>query len=341
MNRSEFIDQLEKLLQEIPSTEREAALQYYNDYFDDAGAENEGQVAEALGDPARVAEAIRRDLQDSGDVRTKASDRALAEGKKAGGGRQERPDEDMYDKRYPVMEGDVSRQFLGREITGLRLELGGALFETAASSDGSFYLTTENVRKYQCYVSEGVLCLKAVSSHMFEFRGNDRQITLYIPQGQYFEQVDIELGAGRVKADGLRAGTVNMNVGAGEILAGKIAADVCNVNVGAGRVRLPKMDMGSFNAKVGMGELVGSGSVRKSAGLECAMGNMELALAGSQKDFNYRLAVALGHLHLGKSSFSGLAQELELWNEASKSMDIDCAMGNMTVRFMEQSSQVP
>lgn len=62
MNRTEFMRQLERLLQSIPQTEREEALQYYNDYFDDAGVENEKEVMDALGNPAKVAENIKRDL---------------------------------------------------------------------------------------------------------------------------------------------------------------------------------------------------------------------------------------------------------------------------------------
>ena len=40
MNRTEFMRQLESLLQNISATEREEALQYYNEYFNDAGPEN-------------------------------------------------------------------------------------------------------------------------------------------------------------------------------------------------------------------------------------------------------------------------------------------------------------
>ena len=35
MNRTEFMRQLESLLQNISATEREEALQYYNEYFND------------------------------------------------------------------------------------------------------------------------------------------------------------------------------------------------------------------------------------------------------------------------------------------------------------------
>lgn len=60
MNRTEFMRQLESLLQNISATEREEALQYYNEYFNDAGPENEQNVIEALGNPVKVAENIKR-----------------------------------------------------------------------------------------------------------------------------------------------------------------------------------------------------------------------------------------------------------------------------------------
>ena len=41
MSRWEFMRQLEELLLDISPSEREEALQYYNDYFNDAGKENE------------------------------------------------------------------------------------------------------------------------------------------------------------------------------------------------------------------------------------------------------------------------------------------------------------
>lgn len=82
MNRNEFMRQLESLLQNISRAEREEALQYYNDYFDDAGPENEQAVIEALGNPARVAENIKKDLLangygDSIYVQVTANDRAV------------------------------------------------------------------------------------------------------------------------------------------------------------------------------------------------------------------------------------------------------------------------
>ena len=48
MNRIEFMEELSGLLQDIPEEDRMDALNYYNDYFDDAGAENEKNVIDEL-----------------------------------------------------------------------------------------------------------------------------------------------------------------------------------------------------------------------------------------------------------------------------------------------------
>lgn len=63
MNRIEFMTQLAALLQDVPVEERREAMQYYNDYFDDAGAENEQQVIDELESPEKVAENIKADLK--------------------------------------------------------------------------------------------------------------------------------------------------------------------------------------------------------------------------------------------------------------------------------------
>ena len=66
MNREEFMRQLENLLQDLSAAEREKALQYYHEYFKDAGPENEQSVIEALGNPARVAENIKKSIWGNG-----------------------------------------------------------------------------------------------------------------------------------------------------------------------------------------------------------------------------------------------------------------------------------
>ena len=62
MTRNEYLTRLAELLQDIPAEERVAAMEYYNDYFDDAGGENEQQVIRELGSPEQVAAEVKAGL---------------------------------------------------------------------------------------------------------------------------------------------------------------------------------------------------------------------------------------------------------------------------------------
>lgn len=59
--RTEFLAELERLLADLPEEERQAAIQYYEDYLQDAGEENEQEVIRELGAPEKVAATIRAD----------------------------------------------------------------------------------------------------------------------------------------------------------------------------------------------------------------------------------------------------------------------------------------
>lgn len=67
MNRAEFMRRLTELLGDVAPTEREEAIQYYNDYFDDAGEENESGVIASLGTPEELARTIKAGLNDGGN----------------------------------------------------------------------------------------------------------------------------------------------------------------------------------------------------------------------------------------------------------------------------------
>lgn len=74
MNRIEFMTELASLLQDISVEERKEAMQYYNNYFDDAGQENEEQVVEELGNPVKVALEVKAGLKGQNDEASEFSE---------------------------------------------------------------------------------------------------------------------------------------------------------------------------------------------------------------------------------------------------------------------------
>lgn len=81
MNRVEFMQQLECLLMDIPENDRLDAIAYYNDYFDEAGAESEAQVIRELGSPEKVAATIKEDLNSAGNVKVEYTEHGCEDGR--------------------------------------------------------------------------------------------------------------------------------------------------------------------------------------------------------------------------------------------------------------------
>ncbi|MFB7156980.1 DUF1700 domain-containing protein [Lysinibacillus sp. NPDC056232] len=61
MNRASYLKKLRGKLQRLPAYEIDAALAYYEEYFDEAGEENEQRVIQQLGSPSHVASQIMAD----------------------------------------------------------------------------------------------------------------------------------------------------------------------------------------------------------------------------------------------------------------------------------------
>lgn len=61
MNRQDFMNRLAADLSKLPKEEVQAAMEYYSEYFDEAGPENEAQAIKDAGSPGKIATQIKAD----------------------------------------------------------------------------------------------------------------------------------------------------------------------------------------------------------------------------------------------------------------------------------------
>lgn len=64
MNKEEYLQELRKNLKILKQTDRDEAIEFYEEYFDEAGVENEAKVIEELGEPKALAKKILVDVVD-------------------------------------------------------------------------------------------------------------------------------------------------------------------------------------------------------------------------------------------------------------------------------------
>ena len=243
-------------------------------------------------------------------------------------------DASMFDDDYGIMNGNVDRYCPGTDIRKLEIEVGGCQLETRRSGDDSIYLEVENAHKFQGYVSEGTLYIRATAGSAVNWTDiGKRKIMLYLPDGFYFDEVDIEVGAGELRLDDLYTDKAKLEVGAGLIILESAQVQDLEVSVGAGSVQLNDMLITELNAEIDMGEFLAEGILYGDADVSCSMGNIEMTLEGSEEEFNYKLEGAMGNISVGQESFNGVSGERKIDNHADKKIEIECSMGNITIDF--------
>ena len=240
-----------------------------------------------------------------------------------------------FDEVYQIWKGNVAKYQLGTDIEDLDIELGGGSFTTIVSDDDNFYVEAEGVHKFQGFVEDNTLYIKSTSTS----RGGSQkgEVTLYVPENYYFEEVEIDVGAGALWFSNLNAQEASLEVGAGSIALNDPKVQDLDVSIGAGKIDMTGMEAGNLDVEVGAGELIAEGTVLNNADVECAMGNVEIGLAGSENDFNYYLEGHMGSIQVGDSGYisGGFSQKRTIDNRASKEMEIECSMGNITIWFMD------
>ncbi len=78
MNKEDFLFQLRQELRNLPAEETDSALEYYREYLEDAGPENEAAAIESWGSPAKVASRLKAEYEMKQIVANQSNKRGLS-----------------------------------------------------------------------------------------------------------------------------------------------------------------------------------------------------------------------------------------------------------------------
>ena len=87
------------------------------------------------------------------------------------------------------------------------------------------------------------------------------------------------------------------------------------------------------NLELGAGAITVEGLLVSELEASVSMGNLELKLAGSQKEYDFELECMAGNIAIGQEQYGGAVKEQKINNSAERSVDLACSMGNINVTF--------
>lgn len=164
--------------------------------------------------------------------------------------------------------------------------------------------------------------------------GNDHNnVTIEIPKGMKFEDVDMQIGAGELRCENITADYLKMELGAGTIDVENCVSKKTVISVGAGEIIVDKGISEDMDVDVGMGSFSFHGIVNGDVDVDCGMGNVQMWMNNSEKDYNYQVDCGMGNITVGKQSYGGVSTDQDIDNDADYECDLDCGMGNIEIHF--------
>ena len=163
---------------------------------------------------------------------------------------------------------------------------------------------------------------------------NDRRV-VYLPEDMVFDKVLCRIGGGLMQVKDIRTGDASLQIGGGEVDVDGITCNKLYGSIGAGELNFDHAAVQDGNFAVGVGALDYSGSIGDKLTADCSMGEADFHLTGGESDFNYKVSIAAGDVTIGSQSFSGIGVDRTIDNQAEKSMELNCAMGSLSVDFEE------
>lgn len=277
MTREEYFTVLKNNIQSLSLDEQSEALQYYSDYFDDAG--DDEKAMKDLGDPEKVAQEIREKFSNA-LVTEKETKSENTENKNSDG--------PCWDALY--------FEFAPKMVENLLFSCGAA--EIVVIPGKKFSVETRGIPKetFVCNVdSNKTLTIMNTNKFMqFKFWGHSRvapRILVSIP-------LDVKLNY------------MKMNLGAGKLICKDISLSYNkgSIEVGAGNLVLGNIYGLNSSIRCGMGNLEITGSLHGTSNIDCGMGSVRLTLNQDFNQCSYDAKIGLGSFKFNDIKKSGVSQ---------------------------------
>lgn len=262
---------------------------------------------------------------------------------------------DWEKERYLRIEEGKGNEisFQAASCDGLDLELASCSLHLEESADDQIRVYVEgDTLRYYWMLDGKTLCLRNAGRRASHMRD---EIHLRIPKGHMFDEVEVEFGAGLLKADPLLAKEVFLDVGAGACEMQEIDGELVVATVGAGSLLINGLYAESASLQTGAGDLTVrdiwvsdssnlsmsmgtaeiNGTIEGDFDLDCGMGDVTMKLTGSEEDHSYDVECGMGNVQVGNHSHGGFASSRS-WNSGKEShFDIECSMGSVEISFEE------
>ena len=233
------------------------------------------------------------------------------------------------DAEWGDVIGETKTYTVSSEISDLNIQINAADFYI---KEGNGFSVESNLKNLEVDEKNGCLTLKDLTK--IKLNGSNAYenavLTIWVPVGTVFDNVNIKTGAGRFTVDSLSAATIGFELGAGDVTISKLIAEKStNIEGGAGRITISNGAIKDLALKMGMGQLNLTAALTGDSELELGVGESNITLLGSKDDYELDIEKGIGNITVDGKNVTDYGSSGNGANE----VDIHGGVGAINVRF--------
>ncbi len=135
---------------------------------------------------------------------------------------------------------------------------------------------------------------------------DDTTVTVYLPDGKYFDKIEIEAGAGSVNIEKLLSKKLELDIGAGETAAQYInVTNNAEIDLGTGSFNIDAADITNLKFDVGVGKSYISGDFTGRSKIDVGIGELILKTKSPLSNYTVKAETGIGEFTVGDDRING------------------------------------
>ena len=233
------------------------------------------------------------------------------------------------DAEWGDVIGETKNYTVSSEISDLNIQINAADFYI---KEGNSFSIESNLKNLEVDEKNGCLTLKDLTK--IKLNGSNAYenavLTIYVPVGTVFDNVNIKTGAGRFTVDSLSAATIGFELGAGDVTISKLIAEKsANIEGGAGRITISDGAIKNLDLEMGLGQLNLTSALTGDCNLDSGVGEMNVTLLGSKDDYELDIEKGIGNITVDGKNVTDFGSG----GNGAHEVDIHGGVGAINVRF--------
>ncbi len=232
--------------------------------------------------------------------------------------------------KQDVVLDEAKTYEINSEIHSLDIRINAADFKI---ENGEEFSVESNLKYLSVSEKDGVLTI--VDETKSNSKYSDAMLTLCVPNGMVFENVDIETGAAKLTVNTLSANSLKLKFGAGDVRFESLnASSDADIKGGVGQITIVSGTINDLTLEMGVGELNLTAAVLGAGNLKFGVGESNLTLLGSKDDYKVDIEKGLGNITVDGKTVTDFGSS----GNSQNHLEIEGGVGTINLKFQESKS---